>query len=60
MLLDHMKSEQQDLRAVSEAYDKLHQQHAELTSQAKVQAQHVHEPEMQAQTSTQVHSPIEM
>ncbi|XP_038562126.1 uncharacterized protein LOC119893839 isoform X2 [Micropterus salmoides] len=44
--LDRIKSEQQDLQAVKEAYYELHQKYTELSSQAKVQAQHVYELEM--------------
>ncbi|XP_032380510.1 coiled-coil domain-containing protein 73 isoform X3 [Etheostoma spectabile] len=43
VFLDCIKSEQQDLQAVKEAYNKLHQGHTELSSQAKVQAQHIYE-----------------
>ncbi|XP_078114186.1 coiled-coil domain-containing protein 73 [Sander vitreus] len=46
MFLDCIKSEQQDLQAVKEAYTELHQGHTELFSQAKVQAQHIYELEM--------------
>ncbi|XP_034734215.1 sporulation-specific protein 15-like isoform X2 [Etheostoma cragini] len=46
VFLDCIKSEQQDLQAVKEAYNKLHQGHTELSSQTKVQAQHIHELEM--------------
>ncbi|KAF1387170.1 hypothetical protein PFLUV_G00102570 [Perca fluviatilis] len=45
MFLDCTKSEQQDLQAVKEAYNELHQGHTELSSQAKVQAQHIYELE---------------
>ncbi|XP_028440589.1 coiled-coil domain-containing protein 73 isoform X2 [Perca flavescens] len=45
MFLDCIKSEQQDLQAVKEAYNELHQGHTELSSQAKVQAQHIYELE---------------
>lgn len=47
MFLDHIKSEQQDLQAVKEAYHELHQKHTELSSQAEVQAQHIYELEVQ-------------
>ncbi|XP_032380506.1 coiled-coil domain-containing protein 73 isoform X1 [Etheostoma spectabile] len=46
VFLDCIKSEQQDLQAVKEAYNKLHQGHTELSSQAKVQAQHIYELKM--------------
>ncbi|XP_035858596.1 uncharacterized protein LOC116057600 isoform X4 [Sander lucioperca] len=46
VFLDCIKSEQQDLQAVKEAYNELHQGHTELSSQAKVQAQHIYELEM--------------
>lgn len=45
MFLDHIKSEQQDLQAVKEAYHELHQKHTELSSQAEVQ--HIYELEVQ-------------
>ncbi|XP_033491903.1 coiled-coil domain-containing protein 73 [Epinephelus lanceolatus] len=45
MFLDCIKSEQQELQALKEACDKLHQEHAKLSSQAKVQAQHIYELE---------------
>ncbi|XP_074488261.1 coiled-coil domain-containing protein 73 isoform X2 [Sebastes fasciatus] len=45
-LLDCIKSEQQDLKAVKEVYDELHKEHTELSSQAKVQAQHIYALEM--------------
>lgn len=48
--LDRIKSEQQDLQAVKEAYYELHQKYTELSSQAKVQAQHVYELEVQTHT----------
>ncbi|XP_071362220.1 coiled-coil domain-containing protein 73 isoform X2 [Trachinotus anak] len=44
--LDCIKSEQQDLQAVREAYDELHKKHTELSSLAKAQAQHILELEM--------------
>ncbi|KAM6937942.1 coiled-coil domain-containing protein 73 [Xenentodon cancila] len=40
MLLDQMKSEQKELRAVKEAYEDLHQKRADLSHQAKSQVQH--------------------
>ncbi|KAM7396243.1 hypothetical protein PAMP_019300 [Pampus punctatissimus] len=46
MFLECIKSEQQVHQAVKDAYVKLHQKHAELSAQAKVQAQHLHEMEM--------------
>ncbi|XP_035520300.1 uncharacterized protein LOC118330032 [Morone saxatilis] len=46
MLQDCIKSEQQDVQAVKEAYDELHQKHTELSSQAEVQAQHIYELEI--------------
>lgn len=54
MFLDRIKREQQDLQAVTEAYDELHQKHTELSSQAKVQAQHLYELKVQTQTQTRV------
>lgn len=41
MFLDRIKNEGQDLQAVKEAYDALHQKHTELSSLAKVQAQQI-------------------
>ncbi|XP_044049412.1 uncharacterized protein LOC122874927 isoform X2 [Siniperca chuatsi] len=46
MFLDRIKSELQDLQAVKDAYEELQQKHTELSSQAKVQAQHIYELEM--------------
>ncbi|XP_029289988.1 coiled-coil domain-containing protein 73 isoform X2 [Cottoperca gobio] len=46
MFLDCIKSEQQDLQAMKEAHDELHQKNTKMSSQAKVQAQHIHELEM--------------
>lgn len=46
MLLDGIRSEQQEFQAVNEAYDELHQKHNELSSQAKVQAQLICEMEV--------------
>ncbi len=51
--LDRIKSEQQELQAVTEAYDELCQKHSELSSQAKVQAQHIYELEVQTQTQVE-------
>ncbi|XP_044049416.1 coiled-coil domain-containing protein 73-like isoform X6 [Siniperca chuatsi] len=45
MFLDRIKSELQDLQAVKDAYEELQQKHTELSSQAKVQAQHIYELE---------------
>ncbi|XP_040894086.1 uncharacterized protein LOC121181922 [Toxotes jaculatrix] len=46
MFLDCIKTEQQDLQAVKEAYDELHRKHTEVSSLAKTQAQHISELEM--------------
>ncbi|KAF3689188.1 hypothetical protein EXN66_Car004860 [Channa argus] len=46
VFLDRIKIEQQDLQAVKEAYDELHQKHTELSSQAKVQGLQIREVEM--------------
>ncbi|XP_054475549.1 restin homolog isoform X2 [Anoplopoma fimbria] len=46
MFLDRIKSERQELQAVKEAYYELRLEHTELSSQAKVQAQHIQELEM--------------
>ncbi|KAG8012923.1 Coiled-coil domain-containing protein 73 [Nibea albiflora] len=43
--LGHVRSEQRDLRAASEAHDELQQKHTELSSQAEVQTQQTHELE---------------
>ncbi|XP_073327458.1 coiled-coil domain-containing protein 73 isoform X2 [Pagrus major] len=45
VFLDRIKSEQQELQALKEAYNELHQKHTELSSQAKVQTQHIYELE---------------
>ncbi|KAM8750813.1 coiled-coil domain-containing protein 73 isoform 2-T2 [Acanthopagrus schlegelii] len=45
VFLDRSESEQQELQALKEAYDKLHQKHTDLSSQAKVQAQQICELE---------------
>lgn len=50
MFLDRIESEQQELKALKEAYDKLHQKHTDLSSQAKVQAQQICELEVQTET----------
>ncbi|XP_062316797.1 uncharacterized protein LOC134020651 [Osmerus eperlanus] len=42
-LLERIRSEQQDLRCVREAYDSLHHTHAELLSQAVPSAEHTRE-----------------
>lgn len=52
MFLDQIKNEQQDLEAVKEAYDALHQKQTELSSLAKVQAQQIHELEVCMQEHT--------
>ncbi|XP_051238892.1 coiled-coil domain-containing protein 73-like [Dicentrarchus labrax] len=54
MLQDCIKSEQLDVQAVKEAYDELHQKHTELSSQAKVQDQHIYDLEIR--DSSQSHS----
>ncbi|XP_033940203.1 coiled-coil domain-containing protein 73 isoform X2 [Pseudochaenichthys georgianus] len=46
MFLGRIRSEQQELQAVKEANDKLHQKNTELSSQASVQAQRREELEM--------------
>ncbi|XP_033997486.1 coiled-coil domain-containing protein 73-like [Trematomus bernacchii] len=46
MFLGRIRSEQQELQAVKEANDELHQKNTELSSQASVQAQHREELEM--------------
>lgn len=46
MLLDQIKSKQEDLEAMKEAYEDLHQRHIELSLQAKPQAQHANEQEV--------------
>ncbi|XP_026167350.1 coiled-coil domain-containing protein 73 isoform X2 [Mastacembelus armatus] len=38
---DHIRSEQQELQAVKEAYNELHQQQSRLSSRAEVQTQHI-------------------
>lgn len=52
MFLDRIKNEQQDLQAVKEAYDALHQKHTELSSLPKVQAQQIYELEVCMQKHT--------
>ncbi|XP_030587618.1 coiled-coil domain-containing protein 73 isoform X2 [Archocentrus centrarchus] len=44
--LDRIKNEQEDLRALKEAYDDLHQKHTKLSLQAKSHAQHIQEMEV--------------
>ncbi|XP_068567702.1 coiled-coil domain-containing protein 73 isoform X2 [Cebidichthys violaceus] len=51
--LDRIKSERQDLRAAKEAYEELRLEHTELSSQAKVQAQHIYESEMRTAVPTE-------
>ncbi|XP_034094542.1 coiled-coil domain-containing protein 73-like [Gymnodraco acuticeps] len=46
IFLGRIRSEQQELQAVKEANDELHQKNTELSSQASVQAQHREELEM--------------
>ncbi|KAI3371676.1 hypothetical protein L3Q82_024237 [Scortum barcoo] len=50
MFLDRIKSEQEDLQAVTEAYDELQQKHTELSSQT----QHIYKLEVQTHTQTQM------
>ncbi|XP_075998170.1 coiled-coil domain-containing protein 73 [Genypterus blacodes] len=42
VFLEHIQNDQKDLVAVKEAYDQLHQQHTELSSQAVLQVQPMH------------------
>ncbi|XP_047189157.1 uncharacterized protein LOC118315165 [Scophthalmus maximus] len=51
MLLDRIETEQRELQAAKDAHDELHQKHAELSSQAVVQAQHMFE--LETRTSRQ-------
>lgn len=44
--LDRLKTQQEDLQALKEAFDDLHQKHAELSLQAKSHEQHIHEMEV--------------
>nr|XP_019960903.1 PREDICTED: uncharacterized protein LOC109641042 [Paralichthys olivaceus]XP_019960904.1 PREDICTED: uncharacterized protein LOC109641042 [Paralichthys olivaceus] len=65
MILDGIKSEQQDLRSVKEAYDELHKKHTDVSSLAKEQARHILELETRNHSrsrlsvSAQVVLPIE-
>lgn len=44
--LDRLKTQQEDLQALKETYEDLHQKHAELSLQAKSHEQHIHEMEV--------------
>lgn len=44
--LDRLKTQQEALQALKEAFDDLHQKHAELSLQAKSHEQHIHEMEV--------------
>nr|XP_040019708.1 uncharacterized protein LOC120809742 isoform X2 [Gasterosteus aculeatus aculeatus] len=46
VFLERIEGEQQQLRAVKEAHEELRREHAELSSQAKVHAQHICESQM--------------
>jgi len=56
MFLGCIKSERQDLEAVKEAHAELQREHAELSLQAKVQAQHIYELEVVRHTHTHTYS----
>lgn len=46
VFLERIEGEQQQLRAVKEAHEELRREHAELSSQAKVHAQHICESQV--------------
>ncbi|XP_013767861.1 coiled-coil domain-containing protein 73 isoform X2 [Pundamilia nyererei] len=50
--LDRLKTQQEALQALKEAYDDLHQKHAELSLQAKSHEQHTHEMEVRDSSQT--------
>ncbi|CAI5668003.1 unnamed protein product [Oreochromis niloticus] len=50
--LDRLKTQQEDLQALKEAFDDLHQKHAELSLQAKSHEQHIHEMEVRDSSQT--------
>ncbi|XP_035769775.1 sporulation-specific protein 15-like [Neolamprologus brichardi] len=50
--LDRLKTQQEDLQALKEAYDDLHQKHAELSLQAKSHEQQIYEMEVRDSSQT--------